>query len=198
MQIMQKRLVAPRSAHAFTLRQGQTVRIVDVAGGQPGDFVAFNQHDLAERFSQSRTRVENRSCRVTTGGRLWTNAIHPRIMFTIMADTAGTHDLLYTPCCRYALEKRFGISGDGCLENLARSLASWGLKPLDVPDPLNLFFDVGVAPDGALAIGKHRSQPGDLIELRAEMDCLVAVSTCSVPMEGRNNSAYRLEIDPTV
>lgn len=186
--------IPPMSARAFTVEQGETVRIVDVEGGQPGDLVAFNLHDLSEHFSQSRTRVENHTCSVTTGHRLWTNTLPPKIMFTITEDSAGDHDLLYTPCCRYALETRFKLSRDGCHEHLAKALAPWNISLQEIPDPLNLFFSVNVESDGTLSIGKHRSLPGDYIELRAEMDCLAAISTCSVPLEEKSNSGFTIEI----
>ena len=184
------------AAQAFEVMAEQVVRIVDIAGGQPGDLVAFNMHDRSERFSQARTRVENNACRITGGHRLWTNAQPPGIMFTVTRDTAGSHDLLYTPCCRYALEKRFGVARDGCLENLARSLAPWGIKIADMPDPLNIFFEINVAPDGTMAIDKPNSKAGDYIELRAEMDCIVAISACSAPREGRVNTGYTVEVYP--
>lgn len=189
--------VPPMAARAVALLRGQRLRVVDSAGGQPGDLVAFSLHDLSERFSQARTRVENRSCRLGIGGRLWSNLQPPRVMLTITADQSGQHDLLYTACCRYALEKRFGVSRDGCLENLTAALAPWGLGLRDVPDPLNLFFHVTVAPGGELTIGAHPSRPGDTIELRAEMDCLIAVSTCAVPQPGRSNSGFVLEVEST-
>jgi len=194
MRVVSRVDVGPASAEAFTVQQGRTVRIVDTAGGQPGDFVAFNSHDLSERFSQARTRVEERTVVITAGNRLWTNALPPRAMFLVEQNTAGPHDLLYTPCCRHALETRFGVSKDGCQENLAGALAPWGLSILDVPDPLNLFFNVTVSPEGKLAIGAHRSAPGSSISLRAEMDCLVAVSACAVPIEGRANSGFTVEV----
>ena len=186
--------IPPKSARAFTVAKGGTVRIIDVEGGQPGDFVAFNLHDPAERFSQSRTRVENRTVTITAGHALWTNVQPPRVMFTVVADTAGNHDLLYTPCCRYALQTRFGVTGDGCLENLVKALAPWGIAALDVPDPLNLFFSVNVDANGAMTIGDHGSRAGDSIELHAEIDCLVAISTCAVPVKGRQCSGYTVEI----
>lgn len=188
------RAIPPMDSRAFILNKGETLRIVDEAGGQPGDLVAFNAHDLAERFSQSRTRVEHRVYRVTRGHSLWNNAVPPRPMLTIVADTSGHHDLLYTPCNRYALEKRFGVSRDGCLEHLAASLAPWAIKLLDIPDPLNLFFNVVADGNGVLAMGNHQSRPGDFIELRAEMDCLLAISTCSVPIPGKTNSGFTLFI----
>lgn len=186
--------IPPTSAAAFTVTGNQTIRITDIQGGQPGDFVAWNADDLSEHFSQSRTRVENRSCTVTAGNSLWTNAIPPRIMFQITRDTAGNHDLLYTPCCRYALQKRFAISRSGCLENLAQALKPWKIAATDIPDPLNLFFNVNVAPDSRLSIGHHSSQAGDCMELRAEIDALVAISTCAVPIEGRPNSGFIVDV----
>ena len=111
------------------VRAGETVRIVDLEGKQPGDPVAFKTDDFAVKLSQARTRVENQRVAVTQGHALWTNTFPPEVMFTITEDTYGTHDLLYPPCCRYALEKRFGVSRDGCLEHLAKALEPWGVKP---------------------------------------------------------------------
>jgi uncharacterized protein YcgI (DUF1989 family) len=59
--------MAPHSAEAVVLRVGELLRVIDAVGGQPGDWVAFNANNLAERFSQSRTRVENRVYRITPG-----------------------------------------------------------------------------------------------------------------------------------
>jgi len=186
--------VHAKSAVAFPVEAGEVLRIIDEEGGQPGDLVAFSAGDPKVALSQARTRVENRSVRVTTGHGLWTNTLPPRAMLTITADTCGVHDLLYTPCCRYALQTRFATSGDGCYEHLAAALAEAGLRNVAVPDPLSLFFRVDVGPDGALAIGEPPSHPGDYIELRAEMDCIVAVSTCAVPLPGRRHSGYLIRV----
>jgi len=187
------RTIAPCSAEAFTLRAGESVRIIDDAGGQPGDLVAFNARNLAERFSQSRTRVENRVYRITRGHSLWSNTVPPHIMLTVTDDTSGHHDLLYTPCNRYALEKRFALAGDGCQEHLAASLTPWGIKLEEIPDPLNIFFNVSADPAGTMTVGDHSSHPGTCIELRAEMDCLVAISTCAAPIPGRTASGFTLQ-----
>jgi uncharacterized protein YcgI (DUF1989 family) len=36
-----------------------------------------------------------------------------------------------------------------------------------------------------MTVGNQLSKPGVFIELQAEMDCVVAISTCSVPIAGR-------------
>ena len=187
-------IVPPMSAKAFNVTAGQTVRIVDTQGKQGGDFVAFKATDLTVKLSQARTRMENRKVAVTKGDGLWTNTFPPEVMFTITGDTFGTHDLLYPPCCRYALEKRFDVSRDGCLENLANALKDWNVKPSEVPDPLNLFFYVAVDEAGGMAASEPASPPESSIDLKAEMDCIVAVSTCSVPFTGRDSSEYQVTI----
>ena len=187
------RTVPPKSARAFVLPAGSLLTIVDVEGGQPGDLVAYCVADTSERFSQSRTRVENRRLWVTSGDRLWTNRQTPRVMFEIIHDTCGRHDLTYTPCSRWALAERFSTQSDGCLENLGGALSAFGLGLRDVPDPLNLFFNVEAQPDGRLEIASPSSQPGARLTLRAAMDCIVAVSTCAVPNPDRQNTHYRLE-----
>ena len=182
------------SARAVALMAGQVIRITDLHGRQSGDLVAFSSHDSAEKLSQARTRVENQTVALTTGHLLWSNANPPRPIFTVLADSFGGHDLLYAPCCRYALGKRFSLSRDGCLEQLVQALVPWGLRAVDLPDPLNLFFRVGVDTAGRMAILPADSQPGATLALRAEMDCLVAVSTCPVPRPGKTPSGYLVEI----
>lgn len=194
MNVSLQAVVPPRAARAFVVAAGWTLRIVDVSGRQAGDLVALKADDLSVKLSQARTRVENGKVALSAGDSLWTNTLPPRVMATITRDTFGSHDLLYPPCCRYALEKRFGVSCDGCLEHLAQALAPWGVQAHAVPDPLNLFFAVGVDDAGRMAVREPHSQPGSVIELRMDMDCIVAVSTCAVPQAGREHSAYHVQV----
>lgn len=182
------------SARAIHVDAGQTVRIIDTEGGQPGDLVAFGADDLSVRFSQARTRVENQKTAIAKGDRLWTNTFPPEVMFRVTADSFGAHDLLYAPCCRYALAKRFGVERDGCLENLTKALRPWNIEPNQIPDPLNLYFRVAVDEAGGMTILEPHSKAGSLIELRAEMNCIVAIATCSVPLNGKRNSGYQVKI----
>jgi len=186
--------ISPVSARAFFLKKGSTIKIVDIKGGQAGDFVAFKAGDFKVHMSQTRTRVENGKVSVTGGDSIWTNTFPPEVMLVIRRDTAGPHDLLYPPCCRYALKKRFHISRNGCLENLVKALRKWKVKPSEVPDPLNLFFRVSVDRAGRMHVLSPVSQAGSYIEIEAMMDCVVAVSTCSVPVAGRRNSGYMVKI----
>jgi len=54
MAILTSEVVPKNSGAAFEVKRGQRLR---VAGRSIVDFVAFNLHDLNERFDQARTRT---------------------------------------------------------------------------------------------------------------------------------------------
>jgi uncharacterized protein YcgI (DUF1989 family) len=65
------------------------------------------------------------------------------------------------------------VPQDGCLELLTGAPKPYGIVKGNIPDPLNVHYDVR---NGMLLIDEPVSRPGDYIELSAEMDCLVALS----------------------
>jgi len=48
----------------------------------------------------------------------------------------------------------------------------------EVPQPLNLWMNIPVHPDGQIEFGEPLSKPGDYVVLRAEMDVVIAMSAC--------------------
>jgi len=196
MNLKKELTIPPMSARAFKVEKGEILRIVDVEGGQPGqpgDFVAFSLDNYYKRFGQARTRVGNGVYAITAGDNLWSMNNPPEIMFRLTKNTVGRHDLLYTPCCRYALKKRFNVSRDGCFENLENALSKWNIPSEILPDPL-FFLSAQTETNYRIAINEHISSAGDIIEMKAEMNSLVAVSTCSVPISGKVNSQYKVKI----
>ena len=122
---------------AFEVARGQHLR---VSGTTIADFVAFNRHDLRERFDQARTKTYNSKIWISTGDILMTKANNP--LLTIVADTyadQGTHDLQKGMCSgrrfqRAADEGRLAeyynrpirdayLHHHGCCENLSAALA---------------------------------------------------------------------------
>ena len=76
---------------ACVVRQGETIRIVDVAGQQICDFVCFHLHHLAEKLSTGETVNFNTltgsgSLHFTLGSRFYSNLQRP--MFEIVEDQA--------------------------------------------------------------------------------------------------------------
>ncbi|MGH7777086.1 MAG: DUF1989 domain-containing protein [Candidatus Dormibacterales bacterium] len=167
----------PRGWMGREMAAGCVLRVTDVEGGQVGDLVAFAREDLSEKLWISNTVRLNGTVFVTAGHVLYSELSRP--MLTIVEDTCGRHDLLAGSCNAEIDKVRYGVDGhEGCVENFLRALAPWNLARRDVPMSINLFMNCPVQPDGAFRIEAPRSRAGDHVDLRAEMDLLVALSNC--------------------
>ena len=156
MAILKSAVVPKNSGAAFEVKKGQRIRI---AGRSIVDFVAFNLHDLTERFDQARTKADQVKIFISTGDVLYSKRNNP--MMTIVEDTftEGRHDLQKGMCSRKRFEmvaqgqsKRVFAEGvdidpkkaeevpdHGCWENLSGAVKPWKILPDDVPSPL-IFF----------------------------------------------------------
>src|SRR4029434_4337354 len=82
MPVMETRMVEKNSGAAVEVKKGQRLRI---AGKSIVDFVAFNLHDLTERFDQARTKTNQVKIFISTGDILYSKRNNP--MLIIVEDT---------------------------------------------------------------------------------------------------------------
>jgi urea carboxylase-associated protein 1 len=170
-------VLEPGAVLAREVSRGQTVRITDLEGQQVGDLVAFSRGDLAEKLWISNTIRLNGTIYLSSGHVLYSELSRP--MLTITADSCGRHDLLAGSCNAEIDEVRYGVEDHrGCVENFVSALTPWGLRRADVPMSFNVFMNCPIRDDGSWSIAPPASRPGDAIELRAEMDLLLALSNC--------------------
>jgi hypothetical protein len=163
------------------LRQGQTLRIVDLEGNQAVDSLFYNARDPGERYSAVDTMRAQGNLYLTTGSRLLSS--QGREMLLITADTCGRHDTLGGACAaesnqvRYALDKR---SMHNCRDNFLSALARADipLSKRDLTSNINFFMNVPVTPQGGLTFEDGISAAGRYVEMRALMDVVVLVSNC--------------------
>ncbi|GAC1303304.1 MAG: urea carboxylase-associated family protein [Vulcanimicrobiaceae bacterium] len=181
--------IAPQSGTAFRLRAGDTLCVVDPLGEQVSDLFAFAASDLAESLSSGRSLDYAETLFLTTGHVLYSNRSRP--MFTIVRDTVGRHDFLLTPCSQETFEIIYGVREPhpSCFGNLRDAFAPYGVTPDAIGTTFNIFMNVELEADGALAVRPPRSRAGDTIELRAEMDLIVGLTACSAEMS--NNYAFK-------
>ena len=186
---MTRRRIEPQSGVAFALERGRMLRVIDPQGEQVSDLIAFARGDSREWLSSGRTIDYANTIYLTTGHVLYSNRSRP--MLTIVGDTVGRHDFLFTPCSADTFSIIYKSSGyhPSCFENLARGLAEFGVAADAIPTTFNIFMNVDVAPTGELTIRPPRSKPGDYIELRAEMDLVVGLTACSAEMS--NNYSFK-------
>ncbi len=174
-------LVRAGDAWLKDLRQGQTLRILDLEGNQAVDTLFYNAHDPAERYSAMDTIRAQNNLYLTTGSKLISS--DGNIMLSITADTCGRHDTLGGACSaesnqvRYALDKR---NMHNCRDSFLSALAVSGLHMTkrDLTSNINFFMNVPVTPEGGLSFEDGISAAGRYVELCAEMDVTVLVSNC--------------------
>lgn len=201
MRILQDHLLPYNTGRAFVVLKGQHIRVI---GSSNADFVAFDLYNVRHRFDQARTKVIQGKIFLTTGDMLISK--DNEVMFTIVEDTfEGTHDLekgmcsgsFFTKWGDYVKERleRIGRPTDkypdhGCWENLVEALRPWGIPSEDIPSPFNIFQWMVIDETGYLE-HKGIERKESLVEMRAEMDCLVAVSACP---EGGLGKEIRVQI----
>jgi uncharacterized protein len=170
-------VLPPRACVARTLKQGQTLRIIDLEGAQVADIIAFTLPDLNDRLWPSTTIRLNGAVFLTTGHTLYSELSRP--LLTIIEDTCGRHDILAGSCNAEIDKVRYGVDDHrGCVENFVEAIEPWGLGRADVPMSFNVFMNCPVQTDGSWSIVEPVSRAGDLIEFRADADLLVAISNC--------------------
>lgn len=192
-------VIPVRSGHAWEVPAGHVCRFSIIEGPQVLDLNLWSRCDPRERFWASRTR-QFYGAHMNVGDRLWSTLPFLRPLATVTADSieygidadgAGCHDLLGTRCDGYVGRVLSGKTYDFyCHSNLVRAVMPWGLTEFDVHDVLNIFQVTGLrAQDERYFIKSCPASVGDCFELFAEVDLLMAASTCpggdlSVPLWG--------------
>ena len=175
-----------------TVKQGQTIRILDLEGNQAADTLFFNAHDTAERYSAIDTIREQGNLYLTSGTELKSN--FGKTLLTITADTCGRHDTIGGACAtesntvRYALEKK---CMHACRDSWMLAIAEkpeFLITKRDISHNINFFMNVPVTPEGGLTFADGISDAGKYVELRAEMDVHVLISNC--PQLNNHCNAY--------
>ena len=216
MTLVDEIVVPPRDARAFDVPAGHLIRIVTPDGSQVGDLNLWNAADLSERFYSGKTRALH-ATHVSTGDRLWSSFPWLRPMATITHDTldwygfdefgAGVHDVIGTRCDPYTAHLLTG--GDYhycCHSTLTRALAAARGLSLNeaerhVHDVVNVFMCTGYTRDTNRYFMKASpARAGDFIELFAEIDLLVGLSTCpggdcGAGHSGDSAACYPLRVD---
>jgi len=192
-------VIPARAPWAGTVARGQTMRIVDLGGNQAVDFLVYNAHDTAERYSAPDTITAQGNIFLVTGSVLRSNEGTP--MMTLTATTCGYHDTIGGACSKESNTLRYGFHTrhqHACVENFLLAHSWHGMGKRDMTSNINWFMNVPVDPDGTLGIVDGISAPGLSLDLRAEMDVLVVISNCpqvNNPCNGFDPTPVRVLIE---
>lgn len=188
---------------AFEIKKGARMRIIDLHGAQIIDFMAwkapYSPSTTCEHFSASYTRhALGSAAPPAIGEHLYTNK--DRKMFEIVADTVKVHDMQFMACNPGFYERLGKRKHRSCANNVAEAMTEFlrgkgdarGIIDADagnevtfewwqVHDPFNVFQNT---PYYAIKPRISPSRKGDYLDLRAQMDCVVALSSCPYHEDG--------------
>jgi urea carboxylase-associated protein 1 len=178
--IRERIAVGPGLGWSGIVPRDDVLRIVDLEGAQAVDFLCYNAREHEERYHAPNTLKKAHTLRLTTGHSLYSDVAQP--IFTIVADTHGTHDTIGGCCSAPSNLMLYGAdNAPGCRETFLRELGKFGMGRRDIVPNVNFFCDVPVHDRYVLSetvFQSGSSRPGDYVDLRAEMDALAIVSNC--------------------
>lgn len=165
-----------------SVRRGEALRLVNLEGTSTASVVAWRRDDTSERINPADT-VKVQWTATLRRGRVILSDMG-RVVFSIVEDTSGAHDALVGGSNAASNAAAFG---DGAFrntrDNFVAAVGKLGLARRDIPPCIAFFAPVGVGAAGSFTWDGTKRRPGDLVDLRAEMDLLVAVSNCPHPLD---------------
>ncbi|MGB3493406.1 MAG: DUF1989 domain-containing protein [Elainellaceae cyanobacterium] len=174
------------TAIAYSVKAGQYIQIIDVAGSQCSDFLAFAGEDHEEELDGTVTRTLNGVAVPQAGlhGKYFSQTMTPLV--EVIQDTCGRHDSFMLACTDRYYEDAGYPGHASCSANFNVALAPYGIAPRLGWPAVNFFFNTAVDETGAIASGEAWSRPGDYVLLRAHQDLLCGSSACPDDIDPAN------------
>jgi urea carboxylase-associated protein 2 len=161
--------------------RGRTLRIVAGAATQGVSILLFRQAEPTERLNVGDTVKVQWSAKLHKGKLLYSDM--GRVLASIADDSYGRHDALAGGSTAFTNAAKYGdASLRSTRGNFILLSAKHGLSKADIPPCVTLFAPVTVDASGRFEWTGPEAQPGDYVDLRAEMDVLVFLSNCSHPL----------------
>lgn len=164
------------------LDRGDTLRIVNTSGTSSVSLQAWNAADPSERLNYADTIKVQWAARLQKGRVLLSDM--GRALLGITEDTSAAHDALVGGSTAATNQAKFGEGPfRNTRDNFILAAAKLGLDRRDVHSCISLFAPVAIDANGSFFWSEQRREKGDFVDLRTEMDLLVALSNCPHPLD---------------
>lgn len=180
------------SGLSLVVRRHRTLRLTALAPGANVSFLCYNRAEPVDRYNMADTLKGQHTARLTTGYMLYSDM--GRALFSITGDTLGWHDPLGGHDTTAHVAKKWGVKNyqtarndwhQNSRDHFLIELAKHGLNARDLVPNVNFFSKLATDADGRLAYVPDHARAGDHLDLRAELDVLVVLTTCHHPMDTR-------------
>jgi aminomethyltransferase len=178
------------TASDYEVRAGEYIQIIDVAGRQCSDFLAFDRrgldrgHELGLDATTTRTLMGNAYPTPGLVSKFYDPAMQPLV--EVVRDTVGRHDTFALACTAKYYED-MGYPGHvNCSDNFSRALADRGVAARRGWPAINFFYNTNFDDQLVLYLDEPWSRPGDYVVLRAFTDLVCASSACPDDIDAAN------------
>ena len=174
------------------LRRGQVLRLIDVQGSANVAALLYHAAEKLERYNMADTLKAQHTAHLTAGHVLYSDM--GRVLCSIVEDSCGWHDPLCGVADAASATQKYGASSYQTDRNarvrngrdsLLIELGKWGLGRRDLLPNVNFFSKVVADEAGELAFDTAHRTPGAAVDLRFEMDVLLALATAPHPLDPR-------------
>ncbi|NJM83141.1 MAG: DUF1989 domain-containing protein [Tabrizicola sp.] len=188
--ILRQETIPPGWYWATRLRKGEALRVAQTGAHAAVALVCWRADDPGERLNLPDTIKVQWTTVISKGRVLFSDA--GRVLLSVIEDSCGAHDVLVGGST--AAGNAQGGHGRNTRDNLVLAAAKFGLSRRDIPMALTLFAPTSVAGDGSLGWQTGKLRGDDFVDLRAEMDVLVALSNCPHPLDPAETGGAAVEI----
>jgi hypothetical protein len=168
---------------SLSLKRGEALRLVDLDGTSTAAFFAWSAADPSERLNPADTIKIQWTAKLGKGRILFSDM--GRALVSIVEDTTdGAHDALAGGSNAASTLARYGVGAfRNTRDNLVLAATKLGLSRRDLSTLVSFFAPVGVRDGGDFVWSAAAKTPGAFVDLRAEMDLLVALSFAPHPLD---------------
>jgi len=178
------------TALAYVAEAGQYIQVIDVAGRQCSDFLAFDARQLAEGTERgmdattTRNLMGNAYPQPGLYSKFFDQDMRPLV--EVIRDTVGRHDT-FALACNAKYYEDMGYPGHvNCTDNFNGQLAQFGVAPRRGWPAVNFFYNTFFNESHQLFFDEPWSRPGDYVLLRAASDLVCASSACPDDIDPAN------------
>jgi hypothetical protein len=165
----------------LTLKRGQALRIVNTQATPGVSMLMWNADDTSERYNAGDTVKIQWTAELRKGRVLFSDM--GRVMMSITEDSCGAHDTIVGGSTAASTLAKYGAEAlRNTRDNFVLAAGKHGLTRRDVAPCISFFAPVATDGEGRFAWREGRVQAGDFVDLRAEMNLIVALSNCPHPL----------------
>lgn len=165
-----------------TLKAGEALRLALDHGPSSVALVAFNANEPSERLNYADTVKIQWTAALSKGRLLFSDM--GRVMFSLVEDSCEAHDAIVGGSTAASNAERYPNGPHrNTRDNFLLALSKHGLGRRDLPPYVSFFAPLQVGAEGRFTWNAAGRRSGDFVDLRAEMDLIVALSNCPHPLD---------------